>query len=99
MQQWHRVLIQYRSGRFVAAVVLIAFLAGVLALAPLDTDAATKASAKYTKAVVVKVVDGDTIDVKWLAGPKLPSTRVRMIGVNAPESTIRVEPFGKEAAN
>lgn len=58
-----------------------------------------QAATKYTKAQVVKVVDGDTIDVKWLAGPKLPSTRVRMIGVNAPESTTRVEPYGKEASN
>ena len=99
MQGQQRVLVRSRSGPLVAAVVLIAFLAGVLALAPLDTDAATKVSAKYTKAVVVKVVDGDTIDVRWLSGPKLPSTRVRMIGINAPESTTRIEPFGKEAAS
>lgn len=62
-------------------------------------QAANQTSSKYTKAQVINVVDGDTIDVKWLAGPKLPATRIRMIGINTPESTTRVEPYGKEATN
>jgi len=99
MRRRQRALIPVRPTRIVAAVVLVAFLASAMAFAVGNTDAAAKASPKYTKAVVVRIVDGDTIDVKWLAGPKLPSTRVRLIGVNAPESTTRIEPFGKEAAS
>ncbi|MBX5476188.1 MAG: thermonuclease family protein [Clostridia bacterium] len=51
-----------------------------------------------TKAEVVRVVDGDTIDVAYLAGATLPARRIRFIGVNTPESTIRHEPYGKEAS-
>ena len=51
-----------------------------------------------TQAKVVRVIDGDTIEVAYVAGAKLPATRVRLIGVDTPESTTRVEPYGKEAA-
>lgn len=61
-------------------------------------DGEDEASSVYTKALVVRAIDGDTIEVKHLAGPELPATKVRLIGVNTPESTTRVEPYGKEAA-
>lgn len=38
------------------------------------------------------------IEVAYVAGAKLPDTRVRLIGVNTPESTTEVEPYGNEAA-
>ena len=81
-------------------VVLLAFsLVTTTVVVPSGDTSAATSSAKYTKALVVNVIDGDTIEVQWIAGPKLPTNRVRLIGVNAPESTARVEPYGKEAAN
>lgn len=50
-------------------------------------------------AVIAKVVDGDTIDVR--TGPGDATTRVRMIGFDTPESVDPrrpVECFGKEAS-
>lgn len=44
------------------------------------------------KVVVARVIDGDTIELK-------DGTRVRLIGVNTPESTTRTEEYGKEASN
>ncbi len=44
---------------------------------------------------VVRVVDGDTIVVK-IEGKE---EKVRLIGVNTPESTTDKEPFGKEASD
>lgn len=43
---------------------------------------------------VLRAVDGDTVEVE-VGGRR---ERVRLIGVDAPESTVRVEPYGKEAA-
>lgn len=43
---------------------------------------------------VTRVIDGDTIEVK-MSGE---TYKVRLIGINTPESTTRVEPYGKEAA-
>ncbi len=46
---------------------------------------------------VMKVVDGDTIDVEMASGTE----RIRLIGINAPESVDprkKVECFGKEAS-
>lgn len=48
-----------------------------------------------TPADVAEVVDGDTIRVR-LDGGRIE--RVRLIGVDTPESTTRVDPYGKEAA-
>ncbi|HEY8394220.1 MAG TPA: hypothetical protein VIK92_05445, partial [Thermaerobacter sp.] len=36
--------------------------------------------AGVTEARVVRVIDGDTIEVEYIAGAKLPDTRVRLIG-------------------
>jgi endonuclease YncB( thermonuclease family) len=48
------------------------------------------------EARVSKNVDGDTIHVTM---PDGADEKVRFIGVNTPESTIRHEPYGKEASN
>lgn len=53
------------------------------------------AGVNLIKARVTKVVDGDTIHVELENGNE---EKVRFIGVDAPESTTRVEPYGKEAA-
>jgi micrococcal nuclease len=54
--------------------------------------------AKLKKAIVMHVVDGDTVDVRYLNNRK---ARVRLIGVNTPESRAsfhkKKEPFGEEA--
>lgn len=52
-------------------------------------------SKKLISATVKRVVDGDTVYVT-LAGGK--EEKVRFIGVNTPESTNEVEPYGKEAS-
>ncbi|MFZ3591497.1 thermonuclease family protein [Bacillus sp. DJP31] len=41
---------------------------------------------------VARVVDGDTIELK-------DGRKVRLIGINTPESTTRTEEYGKEASN
>ena len=46
------------------------------------------------KAKVTKAVDGDTAYVKLESGKE---EKVRFIGVDTPESTTKVEPYGKEA--
>jgi len=55
--------------------------------------------AGVTEAKVVRVIDGDTIEVEYVAGAELPATRIRLIGINTPESTTRVEPYGKQASD
>ncbi len=50
---------------------------------------------KYIKATVVRVVDGDTV----IANVDGKDKRIRFIGVNTPESTTRIEEYGKEASN
>jgi len=47
-------------------------------------------------ALVTQVIDGDTIEVRM---PDASTVRVRLIGVDTPESRNRIEPFGKEASN
>lgn len=46
-------------------------------------------------AVVTRVIDGDTVYVRFKTGRE---EKVRFIGVDTPESTREVEPYGKEAA-
>lgn len=46
-----------------------------------------------TEAFVTKVIDGDTIWVKINNEEK----KVRFIGINCPEYTSKIEPYGKEA--
>jgi len=46
-------------------------------------------------ASVLRVVDGDTIEVSYRG----TAEKVRLIGVNTPESTIRHQPYGEETSN
>lgn len=55
-----------------------------------------KSAIELVKATVTRVVDGDTVYVKLDNGTE---EKVRMIGVDTPESTIQHEPYGKEASN
>ncbi|SHJ12172.1 thermonuclease family protein [Desulfofundulus thermosubterraneus] len=54
-----------------------------------------KVPARLVAATVTRVVDGDTVIVRLQNGK---SETVRLIGVNSPESTREVEPYGKEAS-
>lgn len=57
-------------------------------LAPSLTDS------RYETATVVKHIDGDT----FVAAIGNENFKVRLIGVDCPESTTRTEPYGKEAS-
>lgn len=85
-----------RLNRYTLAVVTT-IAAWLTACASIDIQS-LPGSPTVTQAEVSRVVDGDTIVVKHLAGPPLPAQRIRLIGVNAPEITGRTEPYGKEAA-
>lgn len=52
-------------------------------------------TSKFEKAYVKRVVDGDTI----IATIDNKEYRVRFIGINTPESTTKIEKYGKEASN
>lgn len=68
-------------------------------LSPADSAVFTK---KAYKAEVVRVVDGDTIDVRIPEIGENYYVRVRYIGINAPElhhPRKGAEPFGREAAD
>jgi len=56
---------------------------------------AKNAEINLIKARVTKAVDGDTVYVKLENGKE---EKARFIGVDTPESTTQVEPYGKEAA-
>jgi micrococcal nuclease len=68
---------------------------------PLDGPATARPSGTVAPAVevvpahVVHVTDGDTVRVRM---PDGRIERVRFIGVDTPESTIRIEPLGKESS-
>lgn len=51
-----------------------------------------KSPIKLETAVIGRVVDGDTVELK-------DGRRVRFVGVNTPESTTRTEPYGKVASD
>lgn len=52
-------------------------------------------SSKFVEAYVQRVVDGDTI----VATINNTDYKIRMIGVNTPESTTKIEEYGKESSN
>lgn len=52
----------------------------------------TAGQSGFEAAVVSRVVDGDTVVLS-------DGRRVRFIGVDSPESTTKIEPYGKEASN
>ena len=92
----------FRAG---AVLLTLAAVAGLLALdgAGLFGNARTSDFEKYhnKKFIVVRVIDGDTLDVDCIDGEYL-TTRIRLWGVDTPE-TVKpnqpVEHFGKEACN
>jgi micrococcal nuclease len=51
---------------------------------------------KVTAVQVTRIVDGDTIVVRM---PDGADEKIRFIGVDTPESTNQVEPYGKEASD
>ncbi len=52
-------------------------------------------SSRLLQARVSRVVDGDTV---WVTLEDGAREKVRFIGVDTPESTIRLEPYGREAS-
>lgn len=52
--------------------------------------------AGFEAVTVVRAVDGDTIEANALNGS---TEKIRLIGVNTPESTTRHEPYGSEASD
>lgn len=63
--------------------------------APEQTPAKPASAAQVTRVAVTQIVDGDTIRVRM---PDGTIERIRFIGVDTPESTNRIEPYGKEAS-
>jgi len=59
------------------------------------TDETAVVTVRSISAQVIRMTDGDTIRVRLESGKE---EAVRLIGVDTPESTREVEPFGKEAA-
>lgn len=59
----------------------------------LADNADTNISNNYTKAYVSRVVDGDTIEVVI----ESKKYKVRLIGMNCPEYTSKIEYYGKES--
>ncbi len=57
-------------------------------------SSADSSDADALEVVVTHVVDGDTIDVRFADGGE---ERVRLIGVDTPEATTEIEPYGAEA--
>lgn len=62
----------------------------------LAPDEPAPSSIRVSPATVVRVVDGDTAVFRLQGGAE---EKVRFIGVDTPESTNRVEPYGEEAGN
>lgn len=80
------------------ALVVLFTLLGVLLLLPAPSSSQSVPEKATTSVHVVRVIDGDTIEVCCRAGR---SEKVRYIGVNAPETKhpVRgVEYYGAEAA-
>lgn len=62
---------------------------------PPSENPATQAPIELVEATVVRIVDGDTAVFRLKDGPQ---EKVRFIGVDTPESTTRIEPYGKAAS-
>lgn len=80
-----------RSARWEVVLLSISALLGSVALP-------AAASSVMLAATVVRVIDGDTVDVLLERGQE----RVRLIGIDTPESAhpeIGMEPWGPEASN
>jgi micrococcal nuclease len=74
----------------------VGFAKSTVAAAANSVTGSTSASSSANLATVVRVVDGDTFVVRMPNSNA--QTKIRMIGVNTPESTTKVECYGKKAA-
>lgn len=90
---------RFRTAVFLLGVVLLPGLVPGCAAAPDEPSATAPGQAASPIAAiqvqVTEVVDGDTIRVRL---PDGGTTRVRFIGVDTPENTTEVEPYGAEAS-
>lgn len=68
----------------IAFIVAVAVVGVAVALSHEGSDQGNADGLAADQAVVERVVDGDTIDVKLAAG--VETMRIRMIGIDAPES-------------
>jgi micrococcal nuclease len=83
------------AARLVLPVVLVGLLANSIPNIVSFDNAEDKGGKPAVRAVqVIKVVDGDTFYVRLDGREK----KVWLIGVDTPESTMKVEPYGREAA-
>ncbi len=60
------------------------------------SDAGRPLDLKLREALVTKVVDGDTVHVRLMGSGR--KEKIRLIGVDTPESTNEIEPYGPEAS-
>ena len=76
--------------------IIIIFLAIIIIACDEPSVSANEdlSTSETARAIVVRVTDGDTVVVRLEDNSQ---HSVRIIGVNAPEATSRVEPFGPEA--
>ena len=80
------------------SLLLITFKAFFTPPAKISTPSATVLSTSSSSSAILKVIDGDTLDVD-VNGVK---TKIRVIGINTPETVDprkKVECFGKEASD
>jgi len=76
----------------IALLISAAFAAGCSGIKQDNASQSEKAGqAGFEAALVSRVVDGDTVVLS-------DGRRVRFIGVNSPEYTTQIEPYGKEAS-
>jgi len=76
----------------IALLIFAAFAAGCSGTNGNMVSSDTANQAGCEAAVVSRVVDGDTVVLS-------DGRRVRFIGVDSPEYTTKIEPYGKEASN
>ena len=89
-----RRLIKLAVAAAVVAALVVADRSGIFGRAPKGDFAAYDGGTFR----VVRVVDGDTLDVDAPDRDK-PATRIRLWGVNTPEVYPKVEHFGPEASD
>ncbi|MFC6153070.1 thermonuclease family protein [Nocardioides yefusunii] len=88
-----RVPVQ-RRGLVARLVTTLALASSLLAVPMSQTSAQAAPTVRHT-GKVVKIVDGDTIDVRLSSGKV---KRIRILGVDTPEVHGRTECYGKKAS-
>ncbi|MHC1719194.1 MAG: thermonuclease family protein [Clostridiaceae bacterium] len=84
---------KYRKIGIIALLISAIFAAGCSGIKQDTTSQSeTAGQSGFEKAVVSRVVDGDTVVLS-------DGRRVRFIGLDSPEYTTKIEPYGKEASN